>query len=332
MLNAYKPCVPSTVLHSAAEPLGPRNSWPRFLAEAEQRIATGKATLLDQCWAQPELLMRTAGIDPDGWQTDLMRGDWRKALVLCSRQSGKSTVGAALALLQALLEPGSDVMIISRALRQASELLRKVKMLHRALCGEQGAYTHSPIHRVGTEVSDYDRELANLSTTGGRILTEAGGQAVRDNVLTVEFANGSRIQSMPGTADSTVGPTVALLVIDEAARVPDVVYSSLKPTLIVSKGRLVCLSTPFGKRGWFWDLWDKAERNAVRGWHRVKITATECPRIDPAFLEEERQDIGERWFKQEYLCSFEDTVDSVFSHDDISELLQTDDDFSPLFG
>jgi hypothetical protein len=34
-------------------------------------------------------------------------------------------------------------------------------------------------------------------------------------------------------------------------------------------------------------------------------------------LEEERQALGEWWFKQEYLCEFVETVDQVFSHDQV---------------
>ena len=65
---------------------------------------------------------------------------------------------------------------------------------------------------------------------------------------------GSRIISLPGDEKNIRGYSgVTLLVIYEAARVSDVLYRSVRPMLAVSKGRLVCLSTPFGKRGWFLD-------------------------------------------------------------------------------
>ena len=50
--------------------------------------------------------------------------------------------------------------------------------------------------------------------------------------------------------------------------------------------------------------------------------------FDPE-LAEERQALGERWFRQEYMCSFEDVVDAVFSYDDIQAALS--DDVKPLF-
>jgi hypothetical protein len=44
---------------------------------------------------------------------------------------------------------------------------------------------------------------------------------------------------------------VALMICDEAARIEDPLYYSVQPMLAVSQSRLIALSTPFGRRGWF---------------------------------------------------------------------------------
>ena len=80
---------------------------------------------------------------------------------------------------------------------------------------------------------------------------------------------------------------MSLLVIDEAARVEDNLYASVRPMLAISKGSLVALASPFGMRGWYYDSWKGAAP-----WHRIKITADQCPRIAKEFLEEERKAIG----------------------------------------
>jgi hypothetical protein len=135
----------------------------------------------------------------------------------------------------------------------------------------------------------------------------------RQTQLTLELSNGSRIVSLPENEETIRGYSgVSLLVIDEAARVSDALYRSVRPMLAVSRGRLVCLSTPYGQRGWFYEEW-----TGSGAWDRVKIAAEECPRISREFLEEERRSIGERWYRQEYQCSFECTVDSLFNPDDI---------------
>ena len=113
--------------------------------------------------------------------------------------------------------------------------------------------------------------------------------------------------------------------VDEASRVSNELYFSVRPMLAVSGGRLICLSTPFGKRGFFFEEWENGG-----GWERIRITANDCPRIPKSFLEEERQALGTYWFQQEYFCEFMQTVDQVFDYDLIATALS--DEVEPLFG
>jgi hypothetical protein len=134
----------------------------------------------------------------------------------------------------------------------------------------------------------------------------------------MELANGSRIVSLPGKDDAAVRgySNVTTLIVDEAARVSDALYSAVRPMLAVSGGRMVVLSTPFGRRGWFYEAWHSDEV-----WQRVKVTAPDCPRIPADFLAEERKALGPRWYSQEYHCSFEDMTGAVFSGEDIDAML-----------
>jgi len=100
-----------------------------------------------------------------------------------------------------------------------------------------------------------------------------------------------------------------MLIIDEAARVPDVVYKALRPMLAVGDGDLWLLSTPMGRRGFFY------EEFAFGGerWTRFMATATECPeRIGAAFLEDELASMGAPWVKQEYFGEFVDERGTMF--------------------
>jgi hypothetical protein len=125
------------------------------------------------------------------------------------------------------------------------------------------------------------------------------------------------VVSLPGDGDTVRGfSAVRLLVIDEAARVEESLYAAVRPMLAVSGGRLVALSTPNGRAGWFYDSW-----RGTTNWQRVQITAEQCPRIPREFLEAEKRDIGARWFQQEYNCEFMDMVGAVFSGADIDALL-----------
>jgi hypothetical protein len=151
--------------------------------------------------------------------------------------------------------------------------------------------------------------------------------AVQESALTMELANGSRVISLPGKNDAAVRgySSVTTLIVDEAARVPDSLYRAMTPTLAVSGGRLIAMSTPFGKRGWFHSEW-----TGRASWERVKITAGLCPRISADFLAEELEAMGSKFFAQEYdPLSFEDPEGAVFSGEDIKHSLS--DDIVPLF-
>ncbi|MGA7075993.1 MAG: phage terminase large subunit [Halobacteriota archaeon] len=151
------------------------------------------------------------------------------------------------------------------------------------------------------------------------------GGSNANSATTLLLKNGSRIVALPGSESTTRGFSApSLVLVDEAAQVSDELYQSVRPMLAVSQGRLVLLSTPRGKQGVFWHAWDQEPH-----WHRVRVTADQCPRIAPEFLERERRVIGEYWYAQEYLCEFLQNHAAVFKeawvqHYDPDDLPQMD--------
>ena len=229
------------------------------------------------CALDPAALAARIGMPPDPWQADFLRSADPRVLLNCSRQSGKSTVTALLGVHTALYEPGALVLLLSPSLRQSQELFRKALDTYRALANP--------------------------------VPVEA------ESALRLELENGSRIVSLPGKEQTVRGFSgVRLLAVDEAARVPDDLYFSIRPMLAVSGGRLVALSTPFGTRGWWFEAWRSAEP-----WRRFQVPATECPRISAEFLEEERRTMGQWWFRQEYGCDFLDAETQPFAREDIEQ-------------
>jgi len=96
------------------------------------------------------------------------------------------------------------------------------------------------------------------------------------------------VVALPGQEANVRGFSApSLIVIDEAARLPDL-------------GDLMLLSTPFGERGFSWKEWTRGGGR----WMRVQGLATNCPRISAEVLEEERTAQSAEWFAQEYMCSF----------------------------
>jgi hypothetical protein len=218
----------------------------------------------------PALIAYDAGITPDPWQADLLRARPRRSLLLCSRQSGKSTVTALTALDTAIYQAPALVLLVSPSQRQSAELFRTVMQFHSKLDGAPALNAES--------------------------------------VLKAELANGSRILALPGTERTIRGYAAAdLVVIDEAARVEDELLAAVRPMLATSNGRLIALTTPAGKRGWFFDTWTGGE-----DWHRTKVAASDCPRISQAFLDEELRELGAQRFSEEYGLEFLDPDEAVF--------------------
>lgn len=146
--------------------------------------------------------------DADPWQREVLDGTAKKVLLCCSRQSGKSSVSAILALHTAIYRPGSLTLMVSPSLRQSSELFRKFL--------------------------DYLNLLPDMPARN------------EDTKLSIQLDNGSRVVSLPGTEATIRGySAVSLLLIDEGARVADDLYFAVKPMLAISRGRLLALSTPF---------------------------------------------------------------------------------------
>lgn len=253
-----------------------------------RRLALLRRLRLRHYQTDPSLLLADAGLPPDSWQTNLLRTSHQETLLLCPRQAGKTTVAAALALREALLTPDSLVLLLAPAGRQSKELLQaKLYPLYDAL---------------GQPVPP--RKRLELS---------------------LELANGSRIIALPDNPEGIVGYSGArLLVIDEAALVPDELYQIVRPMLLTSRGSILALSTPYGQRGWFHTAWQKET-----GWHRVRASAEACPRFDKERLARERMRVGPRRYRQDYELEFLDAVDQLFAQDVIDAATTTG--YQPLF-
>jgi hypothetical protein len=144
-----------------------------------------------------------------------------------------------------------------------------------------------------------------------------------ETALTLTLQNGSRIVSLPGSKDGNIRgySGVNLLVIDEAAWVAESLYMSVRPMLAVSGGRMLALSTPHGTRGWFYEAW-----RGVEPWERYEVPAPLCPRISEEFLAEERRNMGEWWYDQEYMCQFSDAETQAFRREDVERAFREDID------
>lgn len=233
-------------------------------------------------WADAlELAQNGLGFRPDEAQARVLTTKAQRVIVNCTRQWGKSTVVALRAVWEALAGPERLVLVVSRSERQSWEFVRKTRQFVRRL-GIEGR--RDPGHRIS-----------------------------------VALPNGSRIVGAAAVEDTVRCFAVSMLILDEAAKVPDDVYDAVLPMIAATQGSLWLLSTPNGKRGFFWEEWMRGE-----DWERVSVPATECPRIRAEFLDEMRRKRGDDVVRQEYLCEFVSADDRMFDRDDVDGLFAGD--------
>lgn len=229
----------------------------------------------------PVAFARQCGFTLDSFQETLlceMMNDW---IVLVGRQGGKTLCAAIAGLWLCQFIPQSLVTIFSVGQRQAQELLGVAMQVYRQF--------GSPVVTIG------------------------------ENASSATFENGSRMISLPSQSPGTVrGYTPNLIIVDEAAQCSDELYQAIRPMQLVSGAHMWLLSTPYGKRGFFYEQWTEGGER----WRRIKVTSEDNPRIDREFLEAERA--TSLFFASEYMCEFTETsAERVFSDAEIDALFPT---------
>ena len=132
----------------------------------------------------------------------------------------------------------------------------------------------------------------------------------------IELKNGGSIEMWSlDSSDSGRGRTYALVVIDEAAIVPNLERAweeTIRPMLADYEGEAWFLSTPKGMN-YFKTLFDRGQDPSFKNWASWQMPNSENPFMPSAEIEEARQG-SESAFNQEWLAQFINGEGSVFRH------------------
>ena len=232
----------------------------------------------------------------DPWQWDLLLSEHRRILLNVSRQGGKSTISALKALILAMQESNSLILIVSPGERQSKLLFKKLMRFYQ----------------------DLGKPVPSKT----------------ENKLSLELVNGSEIHALPGEEGTIRGfSDVKLLLVDEASRVEDEMMAAVRPMLAVSGGQFVGMSTPWGKRGWWYEAWMSSEEAELRGeipeWKRIRVRVYDIPRISAEFIAAEKKALPRTWFASEYETEFVEPDDAVFNYAAIAQAFAAE--VEPLF-
>lgn len=252
----------------------------------------------------PAAYLPTLGFYAYEWQKMVLTPGINRLILNCARQSGKSVDIGALVTHRAKYFPGSLILLFAPTENQAVELMEKISVFMKM-----------------------DPEII----------------LIRDSTVTKKLLNGSKIKAFSAAPKSARGfSDPDIIVFDEAAHTDDELYLTVRPMMTGGKTQLILLSTPFGKEGFFYDIWDKEspiwtkvlvkpvdimhdweptkypkvnEDKYVRENARKGIRAFISPRHTKEWLLEELEEMGEHWYLQEYGCEFRARLDSVFNED-----------------
>ncbi len=227
-------------------------------------------------------------IQLDDWQEEVL--NTKGNMVLCTgRQVGKTTILARKACMYMINNKNSKIIVVSLTEEQAKLII--IMML------------------------DF------LEKHHNRLVSKGKKKPTQNKLF---LTNGSSVIARPvgQTGDALRGFTGNVLIIDEASRMPNLIWEASRPTLLTTSGEIWMCSTPHGKKGYFWEAFQNkngrykvfhisseeviTNRPITEGWSEDQRAGG----ID--FLDRERTDMSELQYGQEYLGLFLDDLRQYF--------------------
>lgn len=202
--------------------------------------------------------------------------DRRVTVVIAPRQTGKSRSLSNLGTWWAFRNPGQHVLIVSASDDAARRLLSEVKSI----------VARPPL----------------------------SGSVVDDLAAVVRLTNGSVIRSVPASERAIRGWSVDLLLVDEAALVPDDILAgaAIPTTAARPDARIVLASTPWAQDGLFYSYTVAGDSEYVR---MIAWTMHDAPWIGRDVIEHARATLPEARFRAEYQAEFVGDDSAYFAPD-----------------
>jgi len=267
---------------------------------AERNDAAARSPLVWLLSESPRILHPTRGylrLDaPYKYQAALLADRSPARCILKARQVGVSQIIALEALHTAIHQPGATVLIVSRNLEAATNVLRYAKIA--------------------------------LATPG-----LDPPVAIRNQETHLGLANGSQILSIPATRGAGRTYAATAVYLDEFAWMPwaQDIYQAVAPT-VSHGGRLTILSTPNGRANAFFLLWNgdwggsfshhiipwyRCPAYNRAGWSAIEDAGSRTSGELGRWYRAERPKFSTAQWAQEYACDFVESGQAVFRAADI---------------
>jgi len=210
---------------------------------------------------------------PFNYQEDLLRAD-RDIIFKAGRQVGKSTVAGVSALYTAYTTPKSCVVIFSHAQRQSSLMFSEIRSMIR----DNAWLEHHLISNSATYL---------------------------------EFDHGSKIYALPAPNEgaSIRGFSPTKIILEEMAFMKDSAVDAIMPMKASTGAQVIAISSPFGQRGAFYDLWTRSKMI------KLDVPTRRNPLVKASFLAEERERMTLSTYMREYEGVFDAQEGGYFPSD-----------------
>jgi len=220
------------------------------------------------------------GYKPYDYQVNILNCKDKRIAIRSGRQVGKTTVCAIKSLYEAFWNKNKQILIIAPVRKQSKLLFQVIK------------------------------DCITLKT-------ELSKSLVKDTATEMFFDNGSRIYCETGailSKDRIRGFSPNIVIVDEAAFVADETFSSTEPSVIKTQGSIILTSTPYGKRGFFYETFLPNS-----DYTKFHIKSEECPHILKKELDKLKNRLTKNEYVQEYEGEFTEEGDEYFTKELIKD-------------
>ena len=235
-------------------------------------------------------------IELDDWQKKIIEA--KGNILLCTgRQVGKTLTFAQKAAMRMISKPNSRIIVVSLTEDQAQLII--------------------------IMVLDY------LERHYKKMIEKRSKRPTKNRII---LTNKSQILARPvgNTGDAVRGFTGDVLIVDEASRMPKMMWTAARPTLLTTGGEIWMCSTPFGKQGYFYECFLNKHQN----YKVFRISSEKVIRNRPIryawtkerkeaaikSLEEAKEEMSELEYAQEYLGEFIDDLRRYFDDELIDKV------------
>ncbi len=219
--------------------------------------------------------MKVLNITPIRYQAEFLEDESPNIIIVGGRKIGKSTMLAIKSLWMAFVKPDQDILIMAPTYKQSKIVYEQIMAF---------------IERVA-----FIRK-----------------HTMKFNIEEIKFDNNSFIRCLTAshTGEGSRGYSATMIIFDEAAFIPDRVFTAVEPALAVKGMQLILSSTPAGKRGYFYNSY--ANNPVSHRWHVYKVKSSESPLVTADYLNEQRLTMSENDYAQEFETAFIDSVGQYY--------------------